>query len=136
MYRKDWGYFHHNKDNDYTLYHTEREIKTELKGIEELLDKAVDLSPRNNGNAWGIVNLMKISQFLQNPVRKLIGLHKKRSESAPVYELDFYLEQLADINSKLETYNHKKATKIVDIKQAVEAIFVEDTIRKTGTFYN
>ena len=136
-YRDNWLLFHHNKPSFKGRNHLDAlKCETMLRDVADLLDHAfISSGYYENGSTWVFVDLIKSIDTLENVSLILLSYHKKRSETAAIYEIRNYLKRLVDLKNEINNYGHLMATgkhtKVVELKKEIEMIPIIEQVKKS-----
>ena len=103
LYRQTWLYFDFNcKVLDSNMYVYDREIRNSFSIIEDIFDKVSTKHYFDNYNHYVFKSLRLISSELQTVIVSLKNLYKTKSVPSLIFQLDYLLDSLININNDLK----------------------------------
>lgn len=116
IYRQTWLYFDYNcRVLDKNMYVYDRQISESFTIIDDVFNKVSTRCLFDNYNIYVFKSFYLISSYLQSNIISLKNLYKTKSVPSLLFQLDFLLENLININNDLNNYAVKTASEITDM---------------------
>jgi hypothetical protein len=110
LYRHTWLYFDYNcKVLDKNMYEYDRQIRESFSIIEDVFNKVSTRHLFDNYNIYVFKSFELISYYLQSIIISLKNLYKTKSVPSLLFQLDFLLDNLININNDINNYGVKTA---------------------------
>ena len=100
---------------DSNMYIYDREIRNSFSIVEDVFDKVSTKHYFDNYNHYVFKSFRLISKELQSVIVSLKNLYKTKSVPSLIFQLDYLLDNLININNNINNYGVKTASEITDI---------------------